>query len=496
MSELLEVDTAALPLSRFQNIITADQYRRLMAVVGEAERVFAGRTIWNVNSTASGGGVAEMLRSLIGYIKGINLDARWLVIPGNAEFFRVTKRIHNHLHGAAGDGGRLDDAARETYEGTLKPTAQALAARVRPGDIVVLHDPQTAGLIPAIRKVTPFVVWRCHVGLDLPNDLAREAWRFLLPYVTEAQVYVFSRADFAWEGLERSKIWVIPPSIDAFSPKNRDLSLEQVQSILTVAGIVSGGSTSNPTKSAILQGPQTSSAQFERSDGTVAEVLHRAEMVEDSRASLTDRLVVQVSRWDQLKDPVGVIRGFAEHVAPYCNAHLIVAGPAVEAVADDPEGRQVLEDSVRAREALASSLRPSVHLAVLPMVDSEENAVLVNALQRQATVVVQKSLAEGFGLTVAEAMWKGRPVVASRIGGIQDQIDDGRTGLLLNDPRDLAEYGRAVRRLLEDPALASKIGEAAREKVRNHFLGPRHLMQYAELFQQFLAAPRDSQQPD
>jgi trehalose synthase len=482
MSELLEVDTAALPLSRFQNIITADQYRRLMAVVSEAERVFAGRTIWNVNSTASGGGVAEMLRSLIGYIKGINLDARWLVIPGNAEFFRVTKRIHNHLHGAAGDGGRLDDAARETYEGTLKPTAQALAARVRPGDIVVLHDPQTAGLIPAIRKVTPFVVWRCHVGLDLPNDLARAAWRFLLPYVTEAQVYVFSRADFAWEGLERSKIWVIPPSIDAFSPKNRDLSLEQVQSILTVAGIVSGASTSL--------------AQFERSDGTLAQVLHRAEMVEESRASLTDRLVVQVSRWDQLKDPVGVIRGFAEHVAPYCNAHLIVAGPAVEAVADDPEGRQVLEDSVRAREALAPSVRPSVHLAVLPMVDSEENAVLVNALQRQATVVVQKSLAEGFGLTVAEAMWKGRPVVASRIGGIQDQIDDGRTGLLLNDPRDLAEYGRAVRRLLEDPALASKIGEAAREKVRNHFLGPRHLMQYAELFQQFLATPRASQQPD
>jgi len=482
MSELLEVDTAALSLSRFQNIVTPDQYRRLMAVVSEAERVFAGRTIWNVNSTATGGGVAEMLRSLIGYIKGINLDARWLVIPGNAEFFRVTKRIHNQLHGAAGDGGRLDDAARETYEGTLKPSAQALAARVRPGDIVVLHDPQTAGLIPAIHKIMPFVVWRCHVGLDLPNDLAREAWRFLLPYVAEAQVYVFSRADFAWEGLERSKIWVIPPSIDAFSPKNRDLSLEQVQSILTVAGIVSGRSTFH--------------AQFERSDGTLAQVLHRAEMVEDSRASLADRLVVQVSRWDQLKDPVGVIRGFAEYVAPYCNAHLIVAGPAVEAVADDPEGRQVLEDSVRAREALAPSVRPSVHLAVLPMVDSEENAVLVNALQRQATVVVQKSLAEGFGLTVAEAMWKGRPVVASRIGGIQDQIDDGRTGLLLNDPRDLAEYGRAVRRLLEDPALASKIGEAAREKVRNHFLGPRHLMQYAELFQQFLATPRASQQPD
>src|SRR5499433_4305750 len=146
MSELLEVDTAALPLSRFQNIITADQYRRLMAVVSEAERAFAGRTIWNVNSTASGGGVAEMLRSLIAYIKGADLDARWLVIPGNPDFFRVTKRIHNHLHGDAGDGGSLDEAARRTYEDALRPSAEALAEHVSPRDIMLLHDPQTAGL--------------------------------------------------------------------------------------------------------------------------------------------------------------------------------------------------------------------------------------------------------------------------------------------------------------------------------------------------------------
>jgi len=217
-------------------------------------------------------------------------------------------------------------------------------------------------------------------------------------------------------------------------------------------------------------------------------------MVEVSPATSGDRLVVQVSRWDHLKDPVGVIRGFADHVAPYVDAHLIVAGPAVEAVADDPEGRRVLDESVKAWEALAPEARRAVHLAILPMIDSEENAAMVNALQRQAQVVVQKSLAEGFGLTVAEAMWKGRPVVASRIGGIQDQIEDGRTGLLLSDPRDLREYGRSVRSLLEDPVRARKIGEAAREQVRNYFLGPRHLMQYAQLFQDLMSsvAPRAS----
>ena len=471
---LLEVETATLPLARFQNVITADQYQRLMATVNVAQRLFAGRTIWNVNSTASGGGVAEMLRSLIAYIKGADLDARWLVIPGNPDFFRVTKRIHNHLHGDAGDGGRLDEGSRRIYEDVLRPSAQALAELVGPRDIVLLHDPQTAGLTAAMTEVTPYVVWRCHVGLDMPNDLAREAWRFLLPYVTPASAYVFSRADFAWDGLERSKIWVIPPSIDAFSTKNRELSRDQVESILTVAGTLGGGSAS--------------SARFERQDGTEAPVSHRARMVEVSPATFGDQLVVQVSRWDHLKDPVGVIRGFAEYVAPHSDAHLIVAGPSVEEVADDPEGSQVLDESVQAWDALTPAAKRSVHLAILPMIDTEENAAMVNALQRQTDVVVQKSLAEGFGLTVAEAMWKGRPVVASRIGGIQDQIDDGRTGLLLNDPRDLGEFGRAVRSLLEDPARARRIGEAARERVRNYFLGPRHLMQYAELFQDLISS--------
>src|SRR5262249_3460678 len=162
-------------LERFHNVITADQYRRLMAVVSEAQRGLAGRTIWNVNSTASGGGGAEMLRSLIAYIKGANLDAPGLGNPCDAQFFRVTQRIPTPPQGARGGGGRLDDAARETYDSALRSSAQALAARVCPGDFVVLHDPQTAGLVAAVREVTPFVVWRSHVGLDMPNDLARDA---------------------------------------------------------------------------------------------------------------------------------------------------------------------------------------------------------------------------------------------------------------------------------------------------------------------------------
>jgi trehalose synthase len=468
--QITEVDTGTLHLERFQGVITAGQYAQLMASAEQARQLFAGRTVWNINSTATGGGVAEMLRSLVAYIRGAGIEARWLVIPGSPDFFAVTKRIHNHLHGVPGDGGELDDEARGTYEDTLRPTADALVTLVSPGDVVLVHDPQPAGVVPALLGITSRVVWRCHVGIDVPNDLARRAWRFLLPYVSPAAAYVFSRRTLAWESLERSKIWVIPPSIDAFSTKNGELAPDQVESILTAAGILAGTVDSAPW--------------FEREDGSLGRLARRAHMLEVAPATLGDRLVVQVSRWDRLKDPVGVIRGFADHVAPRSEAHLILAGPAVDAVADDPEGVRVLDECVQACEGLQPPVAARVHLASLPMEDREENAAIVNALQRRADVVVQKSLAEGFGLTVAEAMWKGRPTVASRIGGIQDQIDHGRTGMLVDDPRDLGAFGQYVWRLLDDRQLAADIGRAAREKVRDYFLPPRHLMNYMDLIGQ------------
>jgi trehalose synthase len=195
--------------------------------------------------------------------------------------------------------------------------------------------------------------------------------------------------------------------------------------------------------------------------------------------------VVQVSRWDPLKDPIGVMRGFArlcDGGSPR-NSHLVLAGPNVTAVADDPEGGAVFGRVLTAWRALPHGIRDRVHLVSLPIDDVAENAIIVNALQRHATVVVQKSLREGFGLTVTEAMWKARPVVASAVGGIQDQIQDGVNGILLKDPTDLDVFAEAVRWLLENPADAGRLGEAARERVRDEFLGVRHLLQYAELIE-------------
>ena len=471
MAHLQHVELAPLAPERFEDVL-GPEWERFQAAIESGRALFQGRSIWNVNSTAKGGGVAEMLRSLLAYAEGGGVDTRWVVIAGNPDFFRVTKRIHNNLHGAPGDGGDLGKREHEIYSGASEPNARELAELVNEDDIVILHDPQTAGLCASLKEAGAIVLWRCHVGLDTPNDIARTAWRFLRPYLESADDYIFSRRAFVWDDLPDDKIQIVPPSIDAFSPKNQDMAPTQVTAILHAAEVVTDGSPGEePT--------------FVRVDGSEGRVTRAADVV-GGPVPEGARLVVQVSRWDRLKDPLGVMAGFVEHIAPVTDARLVLAGPAVEEVADDPEGAEVLREVIDAREAVEGDARDRIHLACLPMEDGEENAALVNALQRRADVIVQKSIAEGFGLTVAEGMWKARPVVASRIGGIQDQIEDGVSGILLDDPLDLEAYGAAVVRLLQDPDGAEAMGTAARERVRTGFLGARHLMQYLDIIAKLL----------
>jgi trehalose synthase len=196
-------------------------------------------------------------------------------------------------------------------------------------------------------------------------------------------------------------------------------------------------------------------------------------------------LVVQVSRWDRIKDMGGVLEGFARYVG-VTDVRLALVGPAVRGVSDDPEGEQLWDETVDAWRALPRDVRERVDLATIPMDDPVENALVVNALQRHASIVAQKSLAEGFGLTVAEAMWKGRPVVASAVGGIVDQVIDGETGLLVQDPNDLESFGVAIERLLRDPLEAERLGRNARSHVERHFLGDRHLLEYGALMAELL----------
>ena len=457
--QLAEAQVDPLDPNRLAAVIGQKRVGRLLEGATRARERLDGRRVVNVNSTATGGGVAELLHVLLGYARGAGIATTWLVVHGDPAFFEITKRIHNRLYGSPGDEGELGARERRLYERTLEANARSIVRTVRPGDIAIVHDPQPAGLVPALVERGARVIWRCHVGSDLSNEWTEQAWEFLRRYVEPAQAHVFSRASFAPAFLDAGTLTVIAPSIDPFAAKNASLSRTRRLAILSSAGIIA------PQDAAPVAGRR-------------AEVLRDGPPLSPSRP-----LVVQISRWDRLKDMQGVLRGFVEHVPAVSGASLVLAGPAFAGVADDPEAETVWRETAEAWRQLAASDRERVHLVLAPMEDVHENALLINALQRQAAVVVQKSLAEGFGLTVAEAMWKARPVIGSAVGGIADQLVDGVSGVLLDDPHDLEAFGKAAARLVRSPAERRRLGRNARRRAATHFLPDRHLLDYVALLE-------------
>ncbi len=451
------------PLDRYQPLL-GERFEAVAAAAAAARERYRGRAIWHVNSTMRGGGVAELLRSLLPYVRGAEVDTRWAVLRESEEFFGLTKRIHNNLHGDAGDGGELGAAERRLYEDTLASSCRHFADLVRPEDLVFLHDPQTAGLVPQLKTTGARVIWRCHIGVDEPNPTALRAQAFLRPYLLGADACVFSRAEYVWQVLHHGREWIMAPAIDPFSPKNQEIEAGRVEAILATVGLAPPAHPEAPV--------------FTRADGSPGRVERRAEVLQEGPLPPAALTVAQVSRWDRLKDHRGLLACFADHLGDE-HLHLLLAGPATAAVADDPEGAAVWDGVRAAWRRLPDPIRRRVHVASLPMDDLEENAAIVNAIQRRADVVVQKSLAEGFGLTVAEAMWKGKPVVGARVGGIQDQIVDGVSGVLV-DPADPAAVGAAIGALCAERERAARIGAAARERIRERFLGAIRLAEYAE----------------
>ena len=246
---LHDVPISPVAPERMMSVLEPEQALEFETTISRGQALLGSRVIWNVSSTARGGGVAEMLASLLAYTRGAGLDARWVVIEGSTDFFRVTKRIHNMLHGSPGDGVGLGDEDDAIYRDTSTRNARELVELVRPGDVVLLHDPQTAGLIEPVRAVGAHAVWRCHVGVDDPNGLAEAAWEFLRPHVLAADAVVFSREAYVWEGLDPARVRVIPPSIDAFSAKNQEMEADVV-----VVDPSSGGARGrNPSGTAGVQ---------------------------------------------------------------------------------------------------------------------------------------------------------------------------------------------------------------------------------------------------
>ena len=466
---------AAIPLEtrHFEDLggyLSEPMIERVRVAQQHAGELLAGRTVWMVNSTALGGGVAQLLRTLLPYWKGAGIDVRWMVLLGSGEFFEVTKRFHNHLQGQPGDGDVLGIEELTTLDRAALYHARALAPLLAPGDVVVLNDPQTAAMSMPLERAGATVIWSCHIGIDHDNEYSRNAWRCLRPRLTGVRRFVFSRYTSLPEWLGGAETSILTPGIDPGSTKNLPMPDGDARAILQHLGLAAGVPTATP--------------DYRRADGSTATLAGRPTVLDSDGAPdwSRDPVVVSLARWDRIKDPLGILDGFLERVLTATSAHLLLAGPDPGQVADDPEAEAVLAVVRERWQRLPFQARARIHVVCLPLASPEENAAMVNAIQRLAAVVVKKSLQEGFGLGVTEAMWKARPVVASAVGGHLEQVQHRHSGLLVADPADVGAFGDAIVELLQEPPLAARLGQAARERVRALFLNDRHFVRWVEVF--------------
>lgn len=457
------IDVAPLPLSDLESHLDEVATRRLRDSVVAAHGLLDGRTVWTVTPTASAGaGPVEIVAPLVGYSLGLGIDARWLTLDAPAEFLTISARLHSGIHGDRGDGGKLGDKQRDIYEHVLASNADNVVEEVSEGDVVILHDPPTAGLAKAFKAAGATVLWRCHLGAADSGEAGQHAWAFLDRYLEDVDLVVVSREGYRPPFIEPERCAVIAPSINPDSPKNRVYDLDEAWSIARLAGIFDGE-------------PPFEAVPFVHEDGRPGAVRELPSLAGAGLPVPTGkRTVVQVSRWDRLKGCKELVDAFADHVSALPDdVHLLLVGPDPDPVRDEAAA-EVLGEVLERWELLPDSLAARVHIAAVPMHDRDVNATVVNAVQRVADVVTQRSLIEAFGLPVAEAMWKKAPVVASRVGGIEDQVDDGVDGVLV-DPEDGGAWAQAVDDVLRFPERAREMGEVAHESVRQRFLPDRHL---------------------
>ncbi len=435
-------------------------------------RALEGRTVWMINSAAEGGGVAEMLPKIVGLLREIGVRTEWLVIhPREQRFFDLTKRLHNLLHGASASA--LSSKDRALYEAVSRRLADALRERISPEDILAVHDPQPLGMGALLKeRVGARAVWRCHIGFDQQTPGTRAAWDFLRPWAQKYDRAVFSVRDYVPAFLEDGAS-IIAPGIDPLSHKNRDLSVHKLAGILCNAAL-----TTNHQP--VLTSPFDTPAMRLQPDGSFGPASQP-----DDLGLLFRPIVTQVSRWDRLKGFAPLLRGFvrlkkerharqkklsARHRRRLGLVRLVLAGPDPASVQDDPEGRTTFEEICGLWKDLPPDVQQDVAVLMLPMDSRKDNALMVNALQRCATVVAQNSLREGFGLTATEAMWKGCPVLGTHAVGLRQQIRDGEEGRLVREAQDPEEVAATLDAMLEDAVMREAWGRNGQRRVADCYL--------------------------
>jgi trehalose synthase len=430
-----------------------------------------GRTVWMLNSTAQGGGVAEMMPRLVGMLRDVGVKTEWLVMgSSDPAFFKLTKRLHNLIH----DFGRPGFSAREkaVYRAASREAAAALAGLVAPEDILVVHDPQPLGAGAEIkRRIGLRSIWRCHIGLDRRTRATDAAWEFLRPHAQTYDQAVFSAAEYIPPYLV-GKASVVHPAIDPLGHKNRELSAHKLVGILCNAGLMKG---LHP----VLTPDWEHRVLRLNSDGRFLPT-HEG----DGVGLMFRPVVTQVSRWDRLKGWMPLLEGFLRLKRRYGRkkgasgrrrhrieiARLVLAGPDPAAIQDDPEGQEVLDSLCRSFCRLKPEEQEAVAVLSLPMASGKQNHLMVNVLQRCSTLVVQNSLQEGFGLTATEAMWKRVPVLGSSACGLRLQIRDRIDGRLTGNPQDPDEIADALDEMLANPLQRELYGRNAQRRVYDRFL--------------------------
>jgi len=414
-----------LPLVKTK-IKSLERYRGLVSdiVLDEIEdisRSLKGLRVVMINSTPRGGGVAEILKGLVPLMKGLGILADWYVVPPGRKFFYLTKEIHNALQG---ENFSLSSRSRKLYERRMEKSARLMLDMK--ADIWVCHDPQPAGVIQYLPNFHPSIS-HIHIDTSKPNE---GAWNFIKPFLIDYDKIIFSCQDFVMKDIPKRKVMIFPPAIDPLTDKNKVLSVKKAKSILNSFGI-------------------------------------------DSKKPL----ISQVSRFDPWKDPLGVIRAYrlAKRKIPDLQLALVGLFLAI----DDPEAMKVFKNVEKAANG-----DKNIFLFSNPdQLGSLRVDIFVNACQTASDVVLQKSIKEGFGLTVAEAMWKKKAVIGGDVGGIKLQIKNGKNGFLVSSVEEAAER---IIQLLKNPELRERIGKAAQDTVREKFLMPRLLRDYLKVFKQII----------
>ena len=444
----------------------------LRAAAQHAVHTLDGRTVWMVNSTAQGGGVAEMLPKVISMLRELGLDTEWAVITTKQErFFSLTKRIHNLLHGAGNP--YISDDDRELYRSVSETLADELAEHVEPDDLLVVHDPQPLGVGALLKKrLGVTALWRCHIGLDETTPATEAAWDFLQPWTEPYDETVFTLRDYVPEHLD-DRAEIIHPAIDPLSPKNRAFSVHELTEVLRRAQLAY---SPHPT----LGPDYATPAQRLQRDGSFAPATRPEDF-----GLLHRPIITEVSRWDRLKGFAPLLQGFArmksrdfvdrdavstDHRRRLALSRLVLAGPDPDSVADDPEGQEVFNEICGLWHELPPDIQRDVAVITLPMASRRINAHMVNALQRCSSIVAQNSLREGFGLTATEGMWKHAPILGTHAAGLEEQIKDGEHGRLNPNPEDPEAVATVLHEMLQAADERPLWGRNARRRVSDRYL--------------------------